>query len=113
MLNFLLKCSSFFLSGAVIDNTEEAVEVKENGAVSPIYEFLDAFGPVLISMLVGVGALYCIILGVQYAKADKGDEREVAKKKAVNAAISFGVIIILVVLLYAFRGPLTQMLNNN
>lgn len=112
MINFLFKCFSLF--GAVIDNTEtELTKSEDHGAVSPIYEFLDAFGPVLISMLIGVGALYCIILGVQYAKAEKGEEREVAKKKAVNAAIGFGVIIILVVLLYAFRGPLTEMLNNN
>ena len=111
MTNFLFKCFSFL--GDVIDNTKtEVTQSEEHGAVSPIYDFLDAFGPILISMLVGIGAIYCIILGVQYAKAEKGDERETAKKKAVNAAVSFGVIIILVVLLYAFRGPLTEMLNN-
>lgn len=110
MTNFLFKCFSFL--GDVINNTDtEVTQSEDHGAVSPIYEFLDTFGPFLIGMLLGIGTLYCIILGVQYAKAEKGDEREVAKKKAVNAAVSFGVIAILVVLLYAFRGPLTELLN--
>lgn len=83
-----------------------------SGTVSPIYEFLDNFGPLLIGMLLGVGTLYCIILGVQYAKAEKGEDRDVAKKKAVNAGISFGVIIILVVLLYALRGTFVELLSD-
>lgn len=113
MINFLSRCFSFIAE--VTENTinSGANQSSDNGAVSPIYDFLDSFGPVLIAMLVGIGALYCIILGVQYAKAEKGDERDVAKKKAINACVSFLVIIILVVLLYAFRGPITQMLNSN
>lgn len=83
-----------------------------SGVVSPIYQFLDAFGPALIGILIGVGSLYCIILGVQYAKAEKGEERDTAKKKAVNAAISFGVIIILIVVLYAMRGTFVQLLSD-
>ena len=83
----------------------------ENATIGPIYQFLDTFGPALIGMLVGVGALYCIILGVQYAKAEKGDDRDVAKKKAINAAVSFVVIIILVVLLYGFRDTFVSLLS--
>ena len=82
-----------------------------SGVVSPIYDFLDTFGPALIGILLGVGSLYCIILGVQYAKAEKGEERDVAKKKAVNAAISFGVIIILVAILYGMRGTFVELLS--
>lgn len=82
-----------------------------SGTISPIYDFLDTFGPVLIGMLLGIGSLYCIILGVQYAKAEKGEDRDVAKKKAVNAAISFGVIIILLVVLYAMRDVFVQLLS--
>ena len=111
MTNFIFKCFSFL--GDVINNNETSSLSKseDHGAVSPIYDFLDTFGPLLIGMLLGVGVLYCVVLGVQYARAEKGDERDVAKKKAINAGVSFAVIIILVVLLYAFRGPITSMLN--
>lgn len=83
-----------------------------SGTVSPIYDFLDTFGPALIGILLGVGSLYCIILGVQYAKAEKGDDRDIAKKKAVNAAISFGVIIILITILYAMRDTFVELLSD-
>ena len=85
---------------------------KDNATTGPIYDFLDTFGPVLIALLLAVGVVYCIVLGVQYAKAEKGDDRDTAKKKAVNAAISFVVIIVLVVLLYAFRGTFNDLLMN-
>ena len=84
----------------------------ENATTGPIYDFLDTFGPVLISLLMAVGVIYCVVLGVQYAKAEKGDERDTAKKKAVNAAISFVVIIVLVVILYALRGTFDELLSN-
>lgn len=99
----------FINSGAKSDAIKDS---DANATVSPIYEFLDTFGPALIGMLLGVGSLYCIILGVQYAKAEKGEERDTAKKKAVNAGISFGVIIILVVVLYAFRDTFVSLLSD-
>jgi len=92
-------------------NSSKLDESGTSGSVSPIYDFIDTFGPFLIGMLLGVGVLYCVILGVQYAKAEKGDERDIAKKKAVNAAVSFGIIIILIVMLYAFRGTFVKLLS--
>ncbi len=85
---------------------------ESNATVGPIYDFLDTFGPVLISLLLAVGVIYCIVLGVQYARAEKGEERDTAKKKAINAAISFLVIIILLVLLYAFRDTFVELLSD-
>ena len=109
----LLSKIVFFLNEAASQSGGSANKNTEaNATVGPIYDFLDTFGPVLIVLLLGVGTLYCIILGVQYAKAEKGEERDTAKKKAVNAAVSFGVIIILIVLLYAFRGTFIELLSD-
>lgn len=99
-MNFLLNIMRFIGEGS----TNTTKDSKSSGTVSPIYDFLDTFGPALMALLLAVGVIYCVILGVQYAKAEKGDERETAKKKAINAAIGFGVIIILVVILYGMRG---------
>ena len=103
---YFLNTTAFAGDNATNNNTDA------NATVGPIYEFLDTFGPALIAILLGVGSLYCIILGVQYAKAEKGEERDTAKKKAVNAAISFGVIIILIIFLYAFRGTFIDLLSD-
>ena len=93
-------------------NTSGLEDSGTSGTVSPIYDFLDTFGPVLIGMLLGVGTLYCVILGVQFAKAEKGEDRDIAKKKAINAGVSFGVIVLLVVLLYAFRDTFVKLLSD-
>ena len=103
-MNRIMKLVRLISSSALKDS-------ETSGTVGPIYDFLDTFGPLLIGMLLGVGTLYCIILGVQYAKAEKGDDRDIAKKKAVNAAISFIVIIVLIVFLYAFRGTFVKLLS--
>ena len=109
----LLSKIVFFLNEVAAKNNDSANKNTEaNATVGPIYDFLDTFGPVLIALLLGVGTLYCIILGVQYAKAEKGEDRDTAKKKAVNAAISFGVIILLVVLLYGFRDTFVELLSD-
>jgi len=111
-MKLLLSKAISFVLEVVTNNTENLEKSETNSAVSPIYDFLDQFGPLLIGMLLGVGTLYCIILGVNYAKAEKGEERDTAKKKAVNAAISFGVIIVLVVLLYGLRDTFVELLND-
>ena len=107
----LLNNLIYFL-GATSANTSDLDDSGTSGTISPIYDFLDTFGPVLIGMLLGVGTLYCVILGVQFAKAEKGEDRDIAKKKAINAGVSFGVIILLVVLLYSFRGTFVKLLSD-
>lgn len=109
MFNLLNKIMFYVCAAETGTGTKKS---DTSGTVSPIYDFLDTFGPALIGILLGVGSLYCIILGVQYAKAEKGDERDVAKKKAVNAAISFGIIIILLVVLYAMRDTFVELLSD-
>ena len=109
----LLNRIAFFVNNVLASAEDSSLgKPKDNATTGPIYDFLDTFGPVLIALLLAVGVIYCIVLGVQYAKAEKGEERDTAKKKAVNAAISFGVIIILLVLLYSFRGVLNEMLSD-
>ena len=108
----LLSKIIYFVNESVAKNNDSSLnKSKGNATTGPIYDFLDTFGPVLIGLLSAVSVVYCIVLGVQYAKAEKGEERDTAKKKSVNAAISFLVIIVLVVLLYSLRGPIDQFLS--
>lgn len=52
----------------------------------------------ILSILSAVGIIYAIIIGVRMAKADSPQEREEAKKKLINAAISVVVIFVLMVI---------------
>ena len=67
--------------------------------VAPIVSLLNSLvGPLL--MIVGaLGTIYCIILGVKYAKAEEPQEREKAKSSLVNSVIGFVLIFVLILAL--------------
>ena len=67
--------------------------------VNPVIALLTSLlGP--IRGLVGaVGTLYCVLLGVKFAKAEEPQEREKAKAHLKNAIIGFVLIFVLIVAL--------------
>lgn len=67
--------------------------------VKPIIQVCNAVIPVLIAVVVAVGMIYCIILGVKYARADEPQEHEKAKSGLKNAIIGFVLIFILLIML--------------
>ncbi len=111
MRNLLMK-SIFSVTKFLLDGEAETTDPDYNASVSPIYDFLDTFGPFLISIVLGLGVLYCIVLMVKYVKEEDAGERDKVKKQAINAVISFGVVAILIVLLYAFRGTFIKAMND-
>ena len=89
------------------------VENQLTEAVKPVAQLIyDLLNPALI--IVGaVGALYCVILGVKYAKCEEPQEREKAKGNLKNAIIGFVLIFVLMVLLKLLMPVLTTWANNN
>ena len=79
-----------------------------SGVVQPIVDLLNAMlGPALL--LVGaVGALYCVLLGVKYARAEEPQDREKAKAHLKGAIIGFVLIFILIVALNLLMPVLTN-----
>lgn len=77
-----------------------AISVDEiNKIVAPILEICEVLVPVLLSVVGALGALYCILLGVKYAKADDPQEHEKAKNGLKNAIIGFVLIFVLLIML--------------
>lgn len=65
--------------------------------IGPLVTILDSL-LIPIIILIGVaGAVYAIVLGVQFAKAESADKRDEAKKRLINAVI--GIVISLIVLI--------------
>ena len=65
--------------------------------INPLVKILDSLLVPIIIILGVAGAIYSIVLGVQYAKAETTDKRDEAKKRLINAVI--GVVIMLIVLI--------------
>jgi len=65
--------------------------------VEPVVEVCEAVLPVAISIVGVVGLLYCIVLGVRYARANDPQEHEKAKSGLKNAIIGFVLIFVLMI----------------
>jgi len=90
-----------FMSRFLLDTGDKLKDEYDNSwwkqIIEPLVTILDSLLiPVII--LIGVaGAVYAIVLGVQYAKAESADKRDEAKKRLINAVI--GIVIALIVLI--------------
>ena len=66
---------------------------------TPIVELIDSLlGPAL-AIVGAVGSLYCVVLGVKYAKAEEPQDREKAKTHLKSAIIGFVLIFVLMLAL--------------
>ena len=70
-----------------------------NSIIQPIVDVCATLVPVLLTVVGAVGSLWCILLGVRYAKADDPQEHEKAKKGLINAIIGFVLIFVLLIML--------------
>jgi phosphotransferase system glucose/maltose/N-acetylglucosamine-specific IIC component len=82
------------------------------GVVAPIVELINNLFAPIMAIVVAVGTVYCIVLGVKFAKAEEPQDHEKAKTHLKNAIIGFVLIFILVVALRLSVGPLTTWMNN-
>ena len=82
-------------------------------AVQPVANLIYALlNPALI--IVGaMGSLYCVILGVKYAKCEEPQEREKAKGNLKNAIIGFVLIFVLMFLLKVLMPVMINWTNDN
>ena len=67
--------------------------------VEPIIQLINSFVGPLIAIVAAVGGVYCILLGVKYARAEEPQDREKAKAHLKGAIIGFVLIFVLIVLL--------------
>jgi phosphotransferase system glucose/maltose/N-acetylglucosamine-specific IIC component len=66
---------------------------------TPVVDLISSLlGPAL-AIVGAVGSLYCVVLGVKYAKAEEPQDREKAKGHLKNAIIGFVLIFVLMLAL--------------
>ncbi len=67
--------------------------------LTPVFEIIDTIVPLLLLLVGSVGAIWCIVLGVKFAKAEDPQEHEKSKKALINAIIGFLLIFVLLIML--------------
>lgn len=70
-----------------------------DAVVNPIISLLNQLLGPLLGLVAAVGTLYCVLLGVKFAKDEEPQEREKAKGHLKNAIIGFVLIFVLIVAL--------------
>ncbi len=67
--------------------------------VKPIIDFCETVVPVLLSVVVALGAIWIILLCVKFSRADEPQEHDKAKKAIRNAVIGFILIFVLLIMI--------------
>ena len=67
--------------------------------VQPVIDICNELVPIALAIVGAIGALWCILLGVKYARTDDPQEHEKAKKGLKNAIIGFVLIFVLLIAL--------------
>ena len=70
-----------------------------NTIIQPVITLCNQLVPIMLAVVAAVGSLWCILLGVKYAKADDPQEHEKAKKGLINAIVGFVLIFVLLIML--------------
>ena len=87
-------------------------DAKLDQVAAPIVDLLSQVFNVLMLLVGAVGAIYCISLGVKFARAEEPQEREKAKSHLKNAIIGFVLIFVLVVALRIAIPNLSAWMNS-
>lgn len=94
--------------------TKKANNPKANldTVTEPIIGLVNQVLNVLIPLVAAVGAVFCVSLGLKYARAEEPQEREKAKQHLKSAIIGFSLIFILVVVLRIATPLLTSWMDS-
>ena len=79
--------------------------------VAPIVSLINQIAGPMLGLVAAVGVLYCIMLGVKFAKAEEPQEQEKAKGALKNAIIGFVLIFVLILGLNLLTPKMVEWVN--
>jgi phosphotransferase system glucose/maltose/N-acetylglucosamine-specific IIC component len=80
---------------------------------TPIVELINSLLSPALAIVGAIGSLYCVVLGVKYAKAEEPQDREKAKGHLKSAIIGFVLIFVLMLALKLAMPILQQWVVDN
>lgn len=81
-------------------------------SLSPLYKAMSTIGPWAMAIVVALGMVYGTIIGVKFSKSEDSKERAALQKALINGIIGFVAIFLLIAIMYAIRGPLTDFMSS-
>ena len=81
--------------------------------VNPVVDLINALLTPVLAIVGAAGTIYCVILGVKYARAEEPQDREKAKQHLKNAIIGFVLIFVLIVVLKGLMKVMPEWANKN
>ncbi len=107
-------CGAILAVGALFIVTGiPALAVDFSNVVNPVVSLINSFLKPLLALVAAVGTLYCVLLGVKFAKAEEPQDREKAKSHLKNAIIGFVLIFVLIVVMNLAMDPLQQWVTDS
>ena len=101
------------MATVALSNSALAKGANLDGAVKPIVALVNSLMGPALALVGAVGSLYCVLLGVKFAKAEEPQEREKAKTHLKSAIIGFVLIFVLILALNLSMGPLIAWVESN
>lgn len=90
-----------------------SIGIESDKVVNPVVDLINSFIDPVLALVGAGGALFCIFLGVKFAKADDPQEHEKAKKALKNAIIGFILIFVLMLALKISMPKFQDWVTNN
>lgn len=100
-------------STATPASSSASVETGMQKVVEPVVELINSMLVPAMMIVGAIGTLYCVLLGVKFAKAEEQQEREKAKQHLKNAIIGFVLIFVLIVVLNLAMDPLADWVKSS
>ncbi len=82
-----------------------------NDVANPVIQLIQDLLPPLLGIVGAAGTIFCVILGVKFAKAEEPQDREKAKQHLKNAIIGFVLIFVLILALTLLMPKLGEWVN--
>lgn len=92
---------------------DDDIGTELNEVAQPVVDLLNTILNVLLGLVGAVGAIYCVFLGIKFAKAEEPQDREKAKAHLKNAIIGFVLIFVLILALRLLMPVMTKWVANN
>ena len=107
------RLGAFAAAAGVLAANVSAAGADFSKVAEPIIDLLNSILGPLLGIVGALGAIYCVILGVKFAKAEEPQDREKAKTHLKNAIIGFVIIFVLLLALRLITPILTNWVNAN
>lgn len=85
----LLGTGSLNTASPVVQTSE--LSTLTQGFYATFVDIMKIIMPIVLGVVLALGVFFCIKLGIAYAKTEKTEDREEAKKRLIGAVVGFGI----------------------